>query len=263
MKDYATIPNTLGTYPNVTGKNASSGTATDGTPYIAQFIDDLWGFSQALMNEAGLTPDGVTESASASQRMQAMKNCFGHPGEVIAWMGDEESPPLDDIRLLPLNGQGILRASYTLLDDTVYVGDAANPTAPAFYHADDAAGTIRNTTGVWLITPDLRGYFLRGYDVLEIVDEDGSGRAIGDSQEPKIGEHYHDKLWTSPNEEGFQYGQKTDATYGTGTTSKQLVAYPPDNPIYTGYANQAIGGADIATKDNRPWNSACRWCIRY
>lgn len=258
MKDYATIPNTLGTYPNVTGKNASSGTATDGTPYIAQFIDDLWGFSQALMNEAGLTPDGVTESASASQRMQAMRNCFGHPGEVIAWMGDEESPPLDDIRLLPLNGQGILRASYTLLDETVYVGDSKNPTAPSFYHADDAAGTIKNTTGIYLILPDLRGLFLRGYDPLGNIDPDGPSRAIGDFQGDDVAPHGHDTCTngsgsTNPN----SYFQTL--SYQSGASTKN-VFMDSASSLFT-FDIKNVTGAD--GDESRPFNSACRWCIRY
>jgi hypothetical protein len=258
MKDYATIANTLGTFPNVTGKDASGGGAVDGTPYIRQFIDDLWGVSQALMDQAGLTPDGVTESATASQRMAAYRNILGHPGEVIAWMGDAADPSASGIRLLPLTGQGILRTSYPLLDTATYVGDSDNPTASAFYHADDAAGTIRNTTGIYLILPDLRGYFLRGLDTSGTVDPQGATRDIGDTQDDDIEEHKHyvaDKTASYPLRY-FTLLQGTGVTHsiyelGSGATSL-TEAYAVD--IF-----DPVGDHD----ETRAKNSACRWCIRY
>lgn len=259
MKDYATIANTLGTFPNVTGKNASGGAATDGTPYIRQFIDDLWGFSQALMNDAGLTPDGVTESSTASQRMKAIRRVTGHPGEVIAWMGDAADPSSSNIRLLPLNGQGVLRASYTLLDEATYVGDPDNPTAPAFYHADDAAGTIRNTTGAYLILPDLRGYFLRGLDTAAAVDPEGASREIGDAQDQDIINHNHSTFRLSPP--ATNNAQPKQISYTAGATTDVVIAESATAfyPYFIGYTLQAPWDG----LENRPVNSACRWCIRF
>jgi hypothetical protein len=269
MKDYATIVNTLGSFPNVTGKNASGGGATDGTPYIRQFIDDLWGFSQALMNDAGLTPDGVTESASASQRMTALRRILGAPGEVIAWMGDAADPSAGGIRLLPLTGQGVLMASYPLLDAATYVGDPDNPTASAFYHAQDAAGTIRDTAGPYLILPDLRGYFLRGLDVSATTDPDGASRDIGDSQAPAVAKHRHEVTINST---------PTGAPVGNIFADREYVQTPTETPSFRAFFTYSPGSGDIYADENamynlanavlresdaRPWNSACRWCIRF
>ena len=54
-------------FPNTAAKNSSGGGATDGTHFNANFIDDFWGFAQAALSQAGITPSGANESASASQ----------------------------------------------------------------------------------------------------------------------------------------------------------------------------------------------------
>ncbi len=74
MKDYKTVfVNTDGVnFPDTAGVNASGGGATDGTEFVKLFVDDLWGAAQAIMDFAGFTPSGVDESATVSQRLQAI-----------------------------------------------------------------------------------------------------------------------------------------------------------------------------------------------
>jgi hypothetical protein len=77
MKAYeATHTNVSGTFPNTAGVNASGPSATDGTEYIAEGINDHWGGKQDLMDRAGLTPDGVTEAVGTSQFMAALDILF-------------------------------------------------------------------------------------------------------------------------------------------------------------------------------------------
>jgi hypothetical protein len=65
-------------------------------------------------------------------------------------------------RILPLEGQVISVALYQDLCQCVYVGDASNETAPAFYRTEDSGGATRNTAGSYMVLPDARGIFLRG-----------------------------------------------------------------------------------------------------
>ena len=83
MIDYSTIANTVGTFPDVVAQNASGPGSTDGTPYLKSVIDDLWGARQALLDAAGMTPTGVTESATVSQQKEAIQKISGSPGEVV------------------------------------------------------------------------------------------------------------------------------------------------------------------------------------
>jgi hypothetical protein len=270
MIDYASTPNTSGTFPNVVGLNVTSPGAGDGTPFLKSMIDDLWGARQAIMSHAGLTPDAVTESASASQFLTGIQRVAGHPGEVIAWDGNLSDPSSGSIRLLPLNGQGILRISYPDLDAAVYVGNTLNPTASAYYRATDAAGTSRSTTGAYLILPDRRGYVLRGLDTAASVDPDGASRDIGDTQDWALRKHSH-YVWG----EGSYPLDDNNHLYTTGATVAELVHWllsgaesttevMADNmPSSSPYTSNVVPAANQSADENRMINSATRWCIRY
>lgn len=73
MKNYADIPNTSGAFPAVVSLNATGPGETDGTPITKTVVDDLWGARQAIMAAAGLTPDDVQETVSASQFLEALR----------------------------------------------------------------------------------------------------------------------------------------------------------------------------------------------
>lgn len=172
-------------FPNFSGKNATGAGATDGTEFIAAMIDNwMWGWQQALFDYEGFTPNGVTEAAGASQMVDAINNMVP-PGMVLEWNINVDPATLG-ARYLLLNGQGVLRANYPLLDANVYVGDGNNAAVAAgggaYYRADDAAGTTPNIAGVYLILPESRGYTTRGLDAAASVDPDGASRFLGDNQ---------------------------------------------------------------------------------
>jgi hypothetical protein len=234
-------------------------------------IDDLWGENQAIMNSAGLTPNGITEADGASQRLTAMQRISGHPGEIIGWVGATADPSAIGVRMLLLTGQGILRSAYADLDTVTYVGDSANPTAPAFYRADDAAGTSRNIAGIYLILPDFRGYVLRGLDLAGTVDPDGASRAIGDTQADTLQNHNHNvstvsggsiitatwaeaTYWVYTSDPG---GGAVSNTFLVPTSGNILRAVTMQNPIAAPLAVITPG------LENRMVNAAVHWCIRY
>lgn len=78
MKDFsAYLTNFAGAWPSVTAVNDTTGTAQDGTEWVAALIDDWWGFDQAIMSEAGFTPDGNDEVYNDSQKLRALRKIFG------------------------------------------------------------------------------------------------------------------------------------------------------------------------------------------
>jgi hypothetical protein len=173
-------------FPGTLAINASGPSATDGTEFVKGMIDDIWGWYQAMLDYAGLTPSGVTEAPGASQMLEAIGKGFAvGPGFGVTYYKDGD-PAVNGDRVLLLNGQGILRANYPELDAAVYVGDANNAAVAAgggkFYRADDAAGVTPNIAGIYLILPESRGYSPRGLDLAASVDPDGAGRFLGDVQ---------------------------------------------------------------------------------
>lgn len=284
-----------GAFPNAAAQNATGPGNTDGTEWIKAVIDDMWGAAQELMNHAGMTPDGVTEAAGASQRREALQKIAGCPGEVLFWAGQDNSasgepedgfgwgewddPGTEGVRLLEMVGQGVLRASYPDLDSVTYCGDTANPTAEAFYHADDAAGTSRATDGVYLILPESRGMFIRGFDPASgyydpYHTEIGSNREIGQSQIYAFQEHCHAVAHYTG---GYGAIEITTHDEGTGTTFSHLedTVNPVSNTDVwavrqsetdTEPDGDCPDGTSLfywSENETRPINLSFRMCIRY
>ena len=81
MRDFETaFANTNNVaFPNTEAVNATGPSATDGTEFVKIGIDDGmdWGYSQALLDAAGLTPNGLIEEGGNSQKLNAQEILFG------------------------------------------------------------------------------------------------------------------------------------------------------------------------------------------
>ena len=163
MIDYAaTFTNFKGAFPNIEAVNVSAPGAGDGTEFVAALVNDIWGRAQALLHYAGMTPNGVQEAPDTAQILTALSKGYGiGPGiGVIYWKNG--TPAANGDRVILLQGQVIEIANYPLLAAAVYVGDANNGTAPAFYKTSDAGGTTRSTSGTYMKLPDTRAVSLKG-----------------------------------------------------------------------------------------------------
>ena len=163
MIDYAaTFTNFTGAFPNIKAVNVSAPGAGDGTEFVAALVNDIWGRAQALLDYAGMSPDGVQEAPDTAQILTALSKGYGiGPGiGVIYWKNG--TPAANGDRVILLQGQVIEISSYPLLAAAVYVGDAKNATAPAFYKTSDAGGTTRSTAGTYMVMPDTRAVSLKG-----------------------------------------------------------------------------------------------------
>lgn len=144
---------------------------------------------------------------------------------------------------LKANGAAVWRAGYPDLDAAIYVGDALNATAAWGYRCTDPGtptGT-RSTTGQYLVLPDARGEFRRGYD--DGANRD-SGREWASWQDQSIQGHTHS---------GF-----------TSTAFLQSGAGGIGGPAAQGLTN-ATGAASVVGTSGvtRPRNINPLVCIRY
>lgn len=255
MIDYlASFTNTNGAaFPGTLGINATGAGAGDGTEFVKLFVDDLWGGRQALLDAAGLTPDGVTEAIDTSQLLESIRMISGAPGNGVIWWATDDPATIGE-RVLLLTGQVILMASYPEMALSVYVGDGTNGTASAFYKTSDAGGTIRSTSGTYMVLPDLRGYALRGLDVAAAVDPDGASRDIGSIQLSAFQGHWHDTLET-PNSAITSGGYPQP---GSGTSGNPLNVNSIKDPITDG-----VNGTPRTDSETRMINIACKFGIRY
>lgn len=189
MIDYlASFTNTNSVaFPNTEAVNVSAPGAGDGTEFVALLVNDIWGRAQAIMDYAGLTPDGVMEAPGTAQIIEALCKGLGvGPGMGVMYWKNDTPAALGD-RVLLLQGQVILIATYPLLAAAVYCGDANNATAPAFYKTSDAGGTTRSTAGTYLVLPDTRGLSLKGVGNATVNGRTKTGpAALGKVQEDSL-----------------------------------------------------------------------------
>ncbi len=248
MQDYSVfLVNSNGqAFPNTEAVNSTGPQAQDGTELIKALVDNgIMGWQQPLLDFAGLTPNGAAEILGNSQILDSLKISFGHPGEMVGWFGKDDPATLN-LKLLLLHGQGILIADFADLDAAVYVGDAANPTAGAFFRANDAGGAVRNTAGTFLILPDARGLFPRFLDETGLVDPDGVTRLPGEFQDEALQEHSH------------AIGNSAQAAGNGGGGSILTAGNLPFQDLDNGFVNPLGFGPET-----RPKNITVKPCIRF
>lgn len=198
--------NVSGVYPNGLMIDASGAGLTDGSEFAALPLNDGWEpFSQAIMDYASGsanaptgtpgTPNGVADAAGISQILQAIQRAHGiGPGKGVIWFLDDD-PSVSGDRVLLLQGQGVLIATYPDLDERVYVGDGNNAAVGAgggrFYRSSDSGGATPNIAGPYLQLPESRGYTIRGLDLAAAIDPQGAGRFLGDNQNYSMVRHNH------------------------------------------------------------------------
>jgi hypothetical protein len=258
MIDYRTVfTNTDGVaFPNTKAVNVTTPGAGDGTEFIAAMVNDAWGARQALMDYTNLSPDTVTEAPGTSQMVDALRRGFGAPGEVVGWHGQADPATLG-LRLLLLEGQGVLRANYPLLDAAVYCGDGNNSTWEAYYHADDAAGTSRNTAGIYLILADCRGRALRGHDPAGTIDPEGATRDFPDKQEGSLQAHEHEVETKLTNQHA------EISTIPTAAGARSIVQPAATSTADAYIATFIRGGPNQNPDETRMINFQVKWCVRY
>lgn len=143
MINYTTLSNVINTNPNYpTGQaqDATSPTATDGSPFVASWLNDAWGFFQALMNASGQTVSGTSENIATSQLLNAVQQLAQGRAKLFNVLGTSSA---DDYQLETPTG---FQTVATLYDGAEFVFDVA--------------GAITNTTTdprltVFGITPDI------------------------------------------------------------------------------------------------------------
>lgn len=69
-------------YPYGSIKNESVPGAKDGTPLDASWGNDMLGFTDALLDDAGITPNGLPDTVQSSQRLDALKTVVRKPLEL-------------------------------------------------------------------------------------------------------------------------------------------------------------------------------------
>jgi len=144
-------------------------------------------------------------------------------------------------RLLKANGAAVAVSSYAALAAAIYCGDANNATADWGYRSTSSTSpsTNRRTTGAFIVLPDARGRFGRGWADDGSLD---SGRNLWRYQDHALQDHYH---LSSGANNANGVGPGSGVMGGGGQT-----------------ATTGAIGANVAG-ETRPVNAAALVCIAY
>ena len=256
-------------YPLGKAQNITVAGDGTGTPWEEAILNDLFGFQQELLSKAGvvIAGSGTPDKVGASEYFDAIRATCGYPG-MIQPLALNVDPSTLGIRMLIMDGSGILVANYSDLVTATYIGDSDNPTADAFYRADDAAGTARNTAGAYFILPDTSGRFLRGADPGGSFDPDGASRLIGSNQTDALQKHNHviqndiDAVYSTQGSVGTD-GVSITAMLPTGSKSGAKFQASAANvgDAISGFLN--ISGVGRVAIETRPLNMQVKWGIWY
>jgi len=149
---------------------------------------------------------------------------------------------------LKANGAAVNVTTYANLTTAMYVGDTLNTTALFGYKCTDPLNpTItRSISGEYIVLPDLRGEFIRGWDDSRGID---SGRLFGTSQLDAFKSHYH----------YLQYIGFDNSNNYNGSTGAGMRYAAGDDPGYGGYNRDSTTGGI----ETRPRNISLLACIKY
>ena len=280
------LVNYSGIFPNTTAINATSAGATNGTPLMAAWVNDLWAFEQTLLYWAGMTPSGVAEASPASataalgnaqQKLQALQMAFGAPGEIVfdviapgtgtygtqamAWGASAGGPPTryQYRRVIACAGQTVAIASYPDLAAAIYCGDANNASATHCYKSTDSGGVTHSTAGTYITLPDFRGVVPRGKDTGGVHDPLGNTRGgftggeIASLQQDAFQGHFHSPTVGT----GFLLSGSTGLVIPAGGTSANSSA-TTGSP-----ATDGANGTPRTAPETRMYNFMCNIGVRY
>jgi len=89
---YAPNANVANTnYPHGSGKDESASGTNDGTPLEMDWYNDMLGYSEALLAEAGVEPSGNADTAVNSDRMKAFRIAAIRVETAVAYSGGDVS----------------------------------------------------------------------------------------------------------------------------------------------------------------------------
>lgn len=200
------------------------------------------------------------ESALTTARVPA--------GRIVPSMFTED-PAVLGVRQINLLGQIVEIADYQEACDNLYVGDANNATAPAFYRTSDALGATRDAAGNYMVMPDTRGLSLKNIgdatisgrtktgptELGEVQEDQGQGGQVGSAADDTGARNY----WAKGQLRNYAHN-------GTVTANHETVQF---NTTAQGVA-QAVKLMDDGTNgdprtglNTRDSTIGCYWSVIY
>jgi microcystin-dependent protein len=181
---------------------------------------------------------GISVS-SATGAVTVSSSVSGVPAGVVAWFAANSAPT----GYIQANGAAVSRSTYSALFSAI----------GTTFGAGDGSTTFN--------VPDLRGYFIRGWDNSRGVD---SGRIFGTNQTTAMAYHRHAQGTDGTSNGGYDAVGYTDSNGYTVGSGNQSGGGGFSNNTTTAMMPLSAGGTTVnGASENRPVNIALLGCIKY
>lgn len=204
---------------------------------ITANISTVAGLDTELAALGAISADITTVAGIADDVAEIANALAAEAGTILLWPANTAPAGY-----LELDGSALLISSYGDLDTVLYCGDTNNPTAEWGYRCTDAGDptNTRSTSGTYIVLPDMRGEFIRGWDNGRGVD---SGRSLWAYQDGDVEAHTHSNSAKGGNAySGDQ--SKLSSTWGPSTVA-------------------SVNTASYGGSETRPRNVAAMFIIKY
>lgn len=168
---------------------------------------------------------------------------------------------------LKANGAAVSVSTYADLTAAIYCGDGNNAAAAWGYRCTDNLNpsTSRSTSGAYIVLPDERGEFMRGFDDGRGVD---SGRSLWATQADQNKAHTHTASTGNSGNHSHSIDETTQFNAQSGGTSvlKKLTTSSGGATVDTtadGNHTHTVTVNSDGGAEARPRNVAALVCIRY
>jgi len=227
---------------------ASSGVLPDNSVTNTKLADMATG----TLKGRSAAGTGDPQDLTAAQVAALLAEYVVPPGAVAAF-----ARPTAPGGWFKANGAAVNRTTYQALDTAIYVGDALNATAEWGYRCTDPANpsTTRSTTGGYIVLPDLRAEFLRGWDDSRGVD---AGRIFGSKQAHRTEDLYAQIALRGASPQ-ITNGRVNIPNYTTSHTLSGI----SNAAVQAMTENLGTAVGSFGTGETRPRNVALLFCIKY
>lgn len=175
-------------------KNAATPESADGTPLERQWGNDIYGFFEAALAAGGVVASGVSETASASDVLTALRNLMWSPGDLKncaygtpgpGWLECNGGTIGNAVSGSTARANADTLALFTVLWPLTSLAIYTSAGTVSVRGANAAADFAANKR---LKLPDFRGDVLRGWDHGRGIDP---GRLLGSEQTDAFESHQH------------------------------------------------------------------------
>jgi hypothetical protein len=142
-------------YPHGSGKDESVAGANDGTPLEMDWYNDVLGYSEALLAEAGVVPSGSADTALTSDRMDAFRIAAMRVETAVAYNGGDVSR-VGVIALV--TGENVTNYDYIVDGDSLTRWEVGSVTGTFAGDFNSTTGVDSGLSGALLPTDTLASY---------------------------------------------------------------------------------------------------------